>query len=141
MRLIREYRRLRIARRTLHRLGIQAFELVLIEGKAIELYCFVRSAFNARFDGDQMVVTRRSRSKHSSKARASMMSMNKILDPAERRADHRAEVQAFALGLYYVSLECATENSGQTRKIRRRSARSASIANIGEIETRSPPGR
>ena len=67
---------------TLHRLGIQAFEPVLIEGKAIQLHPLVCTAYNADFDGDQMAVHVPLSSRRSSRARALMMSTNNILSPA-----------------------------------------------------------
>jgi DNA-directed RNA polymerase subunit beta' len=75
---------------TLHRLGIQAFEPVLIEGKAIQLHPLVCSAFNADFDGDQMAVHVPLSLEAQLEARVLMMSTNNILQPRERQADHRA---------------------------------------------------
>ena len=75
---------------TLHRLGIQAFEPVLIEGKAIQLHPLVCTAFNADFDGDQMAVHVPLSLEAQLEARALMMSTNNILSPGQRRADHRA---------------------------------------------------
>ena len=75
---------------TLHRLGIQAFEPVLIEGKAIQLHPLVCSAFNADFDGDQMAVHVPLSLEAQLEARVLMMSTNNILSPGQRQADHRA---------------------------------------------------
>ncbi len=75
---------------TLHRLGIQAFEPVLIEGKAIQLHPLVCTAFNADFDGDQMAVHVPLSLEAQLEARVLMMSTNNILSPGERQADHRA---------------------------------------------------
>lgn len=75
---------------TLHRLGIQAFEPVLIEGKAIQLHPLVCTAFNADFDGDQMAVHVPLSLEAQLEARALMMSSNNILSTGQRRADHRA---------------------------------------------------
>ena len=75
---------------TLHRLGIQAFEPVLIEGKAIQLHPLVCAAFNADFDGDQMAVHVPLSLEAQLEARVLMMSTNNILHPGERLADHRA---------------------------------------------------
>ena len=75
---------------TLHRLGIQAFEPVLIEGKAIQLHPLVCAAFNADFDGDQMAVHVPLSWKRSLEARVLMMSTNNILHPANGQADHRS---------------------------------------------------
>ena len=74
---------------TLHRLGIQAFEPVLIEGKAIQLHPLVCSAFNADFDGDQMAVHVPLSLEAQLEARVLMMSTNNVLSPANG-ADHRA---------------------------------------------------
>ena len=75
---------------TLHRLGIQAFEPVLIEGKAIQLHPLVCAAFNADFDGDQMAVHVPLSLEAQMEARVLMMSTNNILSPGQRQADHRA---------------------------------------------------
>ena len=75
---------------TLHRLGIQAFEPVLIEGKAIQLHPLVCTAFNADFDGDQMAVHVPLSLEAQLEARVLMMSTNNILSPGQRQADHRA---------------------------------------------------
>ena len=76
---------------TLHRLGIQAFEPMLIEGKAIQLHPLVCAAYNADFDGDQMAVHVPLSVEAQVEARALMMSTNNILSPAQRQADHRAD--------------------------------------------------
>ena len=76
---------------TLHRLGIQAFEPILIEGKAIQLHPLVCAAYNADFDGDQMAVHVPLSVEAQVEARALMMSTNNILSPAQRQADHRAD--------------------------------------------------
>ncbi len=75
---------------TLHRLGIQAFEPMLIEGKAIQLHPLVCAAFNADFDGDQMAVHVPLSLEAQLEARVLMMSTNNILHPANGAADHRA---------------------------------------------------
>ena len=75
---------------TLHRLGIQAFEPVLIEGKAIQLHPLVCTAFNADFDGDQMAVHVPLSLEAQLEARVLMMSTNNILIARQRQADHRA---------------------------------------------------
>ena len=76
---------------TLHRLGIQAFEPVLIEGKAIQLHPLVCAAFNADFDGDQMAVHVPLSIEAQMEARVLMMCTNNILSPGERQADHRPD--------------------------------------------------
>ena len=89
---------------TLHRLGIQAFEPVLIEGKAIQLHPLVCTAFNADFDGDQMAVHVPLSLEAQLEARALMMSSNNILSPAN---GHPIIVpsQDVVLGLYYMTRE------------------------------------
>ncbi len=76
---------------TLHRLGIQAFEPVLIEGKAIQLHPLVCTAFNADFDGDQMAVHVPLSLEAQLEARVLMMSHQQHPQPGQRQADHRAE--------------------------------------------------
>src|SRR6201997_4218640 len=88
---------------TLHRLGIQAFEPVLIEGKAIQLHPLVCTAFNADFDGDQMAVHVPLSVEAQLEARALMMSSNNILSPANGRPII-VPSQDIVLGLYYLSL-------------------------------------
>jgi DNA-directed RNA polymerase subunit beta' len=87
---------------TLHRLGIQAFEPVLIEGKAIQLHPLVCTAFNADFDGDQMAVHVPLSIEAQLEARALMMSTNNILSPADGEPII-VPSQDIVLGLYYVT--------------------------------------
>ena len=89
---------------TLHRLGIQAFEPVLIEGKAIQLHPLVCTAFNADFDGDQMAVHVPLSLEAQLEARVLMMSTNNILSPASGKPII-VPSQDIVLGLYYISLE------------------------------------
>ncbi|MGD1038843.1 MAG: DNA-directed RNA polymerase subunit beta', partial [Roseiarcus sp.] len=107
---------------TLHRLGIQAFEPVLIEGKAIQLHPLVCSAFNADFDGDQMAVHVPLSLEAQLEARVLMMSTNNILHPANGQPII-VPSQDIVLGLYYVSLMRDGE-PGQ----------GMAFANMGEIE-------
>ncbi|MBZ0123344.1 MAG: DNA-directed RNA polymerase subunit beta', partial [Roseovarius sp.] len=88
---------------TLHRLGIQAFEPVLIEGKAIQLHPLVCSAFNADFDGDQMAVHVPLSLEAQLEARVLMMSTNNVLSPANG-APIIVPSQDMVLGLYYTSI-------------------------------------
>ena len=88
---------------TLHRLGIQAFEPILIEGKAIQLHPLVCTAFNADFDGDQMAVHVPLSLESQLEARVLMMSTNNILSPANGKPII-VPTQDIVLGLYYVSL-------------------------------------
>lgn len=89
---------------TLHRLGIQAFEPVLIEGKAIQLHPLVCTAFNADFDGDQMAVHVPLSLEAQLEARTLMMSTNNILSPANGEPII-VPSQDVVLGLYYLSRE------------------------------------
>ncbi len=88
---------------TLHRLGIQAFEPTLIEGKAIQLHPLVCTAFNADFDGDQMAVHVPLSIESQLEARVLMMSTNNILRPADGKPII-VPSQDIVLGLYYLSL-------------------------------------
>ena len=76
---------------TLHRLGIQAFEPQLIEGKAIQIHPLVCTAFNADFDGDQMAVHLPLSAEAQAEARILMLSSNNILSPANGKPDHHAD--------------------------------------------------
>src|SRR5579863_6753857 len=107
---------------TLHRLGIQAFEPVLIEGKAIQLHPLVCSAFNADFDGDQMAVHVPLSLEAQLEARVLMMSTNNILSPANGRPTI-VPSQDMVLGLYHLSL--AKEGEPGQGKL---------FADLGEIE-------
>lgn len=88
---------------TLHRLGIQAFEPLLIEGKAIQLHPLVCAAFNADFDGDQMAVHIPLSIEAQIEARVLMMSTNNILSPANGRPIIVPD-KDIVLGLYYLTL-------------------------------------
>ena len=92
---------------TLHRLGIQAFEPVLIEGKAIQLHPLVCTAFNADFDGDQMAVHVPLSIEAQIEARTLMMSTNNILSPANGEPII-VPTQDVVLGLYYMTRESAS---------------------------------
>ena len=89
---------------TLHRLGIQAFEPVLIEGKAIQLHPLVCSAFNADFDGDQMAVHVPLSLEAQTEARVLMMATNNVLSPANGEPII-VPSQDIVLGLYYMTRE------------------------------------
>jgi DNA-directed RNA polymerase subunit beta' len=91
---------------TLHRLGIQAFEPVLVEGKAIQLHPLVCVAFNADFDGDQMAVHVPLSIEAQLEARVLMMSTNNILSPASGRPII-LPTQDMVLGIYYMTRERA----------------------------------
>lgn len=89
---------------TLHRLGIQAFEPILIDGKAIQLHPLVCAAYNADFDGDQMAVHIPLSVEAQMEARALMMSTNNILSPANGKPII-VPTQDIVLGLYYMTRE------------------------------------
>ncbi|MEM9988186.1 MAG: DNA-directed RNA polymerase subunit beta', partial [Pseudomonadota bacterium] len=93
---------------TLHRLGIQAFEPKLIEGKAIQLHPLVCTAFNADFDGDQMAVHVPLSLEAQLEARVLMMSTNNILSPANGKPII-VPSQDIVLGLYYITIEKENE--------------------------------
>ena len=93
---------------TLHRLGIQAFEPVLIEGKAIQLHPLVCTAFNADFDGDQMAVHVPLSLEAQLEARVLMMSTNNILSPASGKPII-VPSQDIVLGIYYLTMDIANE--------------------------------
>ena len=101
---------------TLHRLGVQAFEPVLIEGKAIQLHPLVCTAFNADFDGDQMAVHVPLSLEAQLEARVLMMSTNNILSPANGKPII-VPSQDIVLGLYYLSLERQDHPSGEPIKV------------------------
>ncbi len=107
---------------TLHRLGIQAFEPILIEGKAIQLHPLVCAAFNADFDGDQMAVHVPLSLEAQLEARVLMMSTNNILSPANGKPII-VPSQDIVLGLYYLTVEKQREPG-----------EGMALSDIGEIE-------
>ncbi|WP_305806467.1 DNA-directed RNA polymerase subunit beta' [Stenotrophomonas sp. YIM B06876] len=107
---------------TLHRLGIQAFEPVLIEGKAIQLHPLVCTAFNADFDGDQMAVHVPLSLEAQLEARALMMSTNNILSPANGEPII-VPSQDVVLGLYYM-----------TRSLVNKKGEGMAFANLAEVK-------
>ncbi len=111
---------------TLHRLGIQAFEPVLIEGKAIQLHPLVCTAFNADFDGDQMAVHVPLSLEAQLEARVLMMSTNNILSPANGKPII-VPSQDIVLGLYYLSLETPEFRATEDKD-------APAFGTIGEIE-------
>jgi DNA-directed RNA polymerase subunit beta' len=111
---------------TLHRLGIQAFEPVLIEGKAIQLHPLVCTAFNADFDGDQMAVHVPLSIEAQLEARVLMMSTNNILSPANGKPII-VPSQDIVLGLYYLSLETAEYHATAEQDAK-------AFGSVGEIE-------
>jgi len=107
---------------TLHRLGIQAFEPILIEGKAIQLHPLVCTAFNADFDGDQMAVHVPLSLEAQLEARVLMMSTNNILSPANGKPII-VPSQDIVLGLYYITMERPQERG-----------ENMSFSDMGELE-------
>ncbi len=93
---------------TLHRLSIQAFEPILVEGRAIKLHPLVCSAFNADFDGDQMPVHVPLSAEAQAEARFLMLSANNLLKPADGRAV-TVPSQDMVLGSYYLTIDKAGE--------------------------------
>jgi len=102
--IIKEYPVMLNRAPTLHRLGIQAFEPVLIEGKAIQLHPLVCAAFNADFDGDQMAVHVPLSQEAQTEARVLMMASNNILSPSNG-SPIIVPSQDMVLGIYYMSRE------------------------------------
>ena len=117
---------------TLHRLGIQAFEPVLIEGKAIQLHPLVCAAFNADFDGDQMAVHVPLSLEAQLEARVLMMSTNNILHPANGQPII-VPSQDIVLGLYYLTLDRDGE-PGRFQKGKNGEPVGGVFADMGEIE-------
>ncbi len=103
---------------TLHRLGIQAFEPVLVEGKAIQIHPLVCHAFNADFDGDQMAVHVPLSAEAQAEARILMLSSNNILSPAHG-APLATPTQDMVLGIYYLTYGPAAETlAAEDEKLR-----------------------
>ncbi len=99
---------------TLHRLGIQAFEPVLVEGRAIQLHPLVCTAFNADFDGDQMAVHVPLSVEAQTEARMLMLATNNILAPATGKPIIAAS-QDMVLGMYYLTLMKEEESEAQLK--------------------------
>ncbi len=124
---------------TLHRLGIQAFEPVLIEGKAIQLHPLVCTAFNADFDGDQMAVHLPLSVEAQAEARILMLSSNNILSPAHGRPI-AVPTQDMILGCYYMTYydgpDLVGHRSYGLQGPRRRAASSAAVRQRGRVGAR-----
>jgi len=99
---------------TLHRLGIQAFEPILVEGRAIQLHPLVCPAFNADFDGDQMAVHVPLSIESQAEARLLMLACNNIMSPATGRPIITPS-QDMVLGCYYLTAENPNLEKGQER--------------------------
>ena len=89
---------------TLHRLGIQAFEPVLVEGRAIKIHPLVCTAYNADFDGDQMAVHVPLSAEAQAEARLLMLSAQNILNPKDGRPV-TTPTQDMVMGIYYLTVE------------------------------------
>ncbi|HEY71412.1 MAG TPA: DNA-directed RNA polymerase subunit beta' [Anaerolineae bacterium] len=122
---------------TLHRLGIQAFEPVLVEGKAIQLHPLVCSAFNADFDGDQMSVHLPLSRKAVEEARELMLSTKNLLKPADGEPIV-GPTKDMVLGVYYLTMEVdGKEHLGTGRAFS--SIDEVEMAyNLGQVEVHSP---
>ncbi|HLT97961.1 MAG TPA: DNA-directed RNA polymerase subunit beta' [Acidimicrobiia bacterium] len=120
---------------TLHRLGIQAFEPVLVEGKAIQIHPLVCEAFNADFDGDQMAVHLPLSAEAQAEARILMLSSNNVLSPASGRPIVTPS-QDMVIGVYYLS-EMNEEAKGAGRAFS--SPEEAEMAyDLGELSLHAP---
>ncbi len=102
---------------TLHRLGIQAFEPILVEGKAIQVHPLVCHAFNADFDGDQMAVHLPLSAEAQAEARILMLSSNNILSPASGRP-LATPTQDMVLGIYYLTYSNLDLSSMESAKLK-----------------------
>jgi DNA-directed RNA polymerase subunit beta' len=114
---------------TLHRLGIQAFEPVLVEGKAIRIHPLVCAAFNADFDGDQMAVHVPLSFESQLEARVLMISSNNILKPSDGRPVAEPS-QDMVLGCYFLTKDPADFEAAEVR------ARAPRIGSLAELEMR-----
>ncbi len=118
---------------TLHRLGIQAFMPVLVEGKAIQLHPLVCTAFNADFDGDQMAVHVPLSAEAQAEARILMLSSNNILSPATGRPI-ATPTQDMVLGLYYLNFARGADKLGTVPPEGVETNSLPFFSSIGEIE-------
>ena len=123
---------------TLHRLGIQAFEPVLVEGKAIQIHPLVCHAFNADFDGDQMAVHVPLSAEAQAEARILMLSSNNILSPAHG-APLATPTQDMVLGHLLPDLRARRRGAGRARREARSRARAERTA-AGRTSS-APPRR
>ncbi|WP_068427892.1 DNA-directed RNA polymerase subunit beta' [Piscicoccus intestinalis] len=123
---------------TLHRLGIQAFEPQLVEGKAIQLHPLVCGAFNADFDGDQMAVHVPLSAEAQAEARILMLSSNNILKPADGRPVTMPS-QDMIIGLFHLTSEVETDADAQEHPRAFASIAEARMAfDAGEIRLGTP---
>ncbi|WP_256841042.1 DNA-directed RNA polymerase subunit beta' [Ornithinimicrobium cryptoxanthini] len=117
---------------TLHRLGIQAFEPQLVEGKAIQIHPLVCTAFNADFDGDQMAVHLPLSAEAQAEARILMLSSNNILKPADGRPV-TMPTQDMVIGLFHLTSEAFSDN-GEQAATDEETPVSRSFASIAEAQ-------
>ena len=103
---------------TLHRLGIQAFEPVLVEGKAIQIHPLVCTAFNADFDGDQMAVHLPLSAEAQAESRVLMLSANNILSPASGRPIVTPTQDLVIGGFYLTEMDAGAKGEGRTFRAR-----------------------
>ena len=120
---------------TLHRLGIQAFEPVLVEGKALKLHPLVCTAYNADFDGDQMAVHVPLSAEAQAEARLLMLAANNLLKPSDGKPV-AVPTQDMVLGSYYLTIVKADENG--TNKVFRDKNEAIMAYNDGVIGLHAP---
>ena len=121
---------------TLHRLGIQAFEPVLVEGKAIQIHPLVCTAFNADFDGDQMAVHLPLSAEAQAEARVLMLSANNILSPAHGRP-LVTPTQDMIIGAYYLT-EVVEGDHGRGPRVPHASHEVERAYEAGDIDAARP---
>jgi DNA-directed RNA polymerase subunit beta' len=119
---------------TLHRLGIQAFEPQLVEGKAIQIHPLVCTAFNADFDGDQMAVHLPLSAEAQAEARVLMLSTNNILKPADGKPV-TMPTQDMVIGLYWLTV--ASEDAAGEGRVFSSSAEALMAYDRGELDVRA----
>ena len=100
---------------TLHRLGIQAFEPVLVEGRALKLHPLVCTAYNADFDGDQMAVHVPLSAEAQAEARFLMLAANNLLKAARTARPVAVPTQDMVLGSYYLTLDQTPASRARAR--------------------------
>ena len=133
--VVKEYPVLLNRAPTLHRLGIQAFEPILIEGKALQLHPLVCTAFNADFDGDQMAVHVPLSVEAQIEARVLMLSSNNILSPANG-SPIIVPSQDIVLGIYYLTRQLTDVKDGQKIFANAEEVRSAYDAGVIDLHAR-----
>jgi DNA-directed RNA polymerase subunit beta' len=122
---------------TLHRLGIQAFEPVLVEGKAIQIHPLVCTAFNADFDGDQMAVHLPLSAEAQAEARVLMLSSNNILSPADGRP-MVTPTQDMIIGAYYLTEQRPRTDGGEVVRHFKNVHAVEAAYELGRVELHEP---